>query len=298
MNRLIGGVAVGLLAVGGYAVARVVGSTPVVVRFKYKTGQVQRLKVTSNFHAMVDPLGPAHLTPVQAKVSSMSVVREKVTGTRKGVGTVSTTTESGTGSSFIGQRVRTAQTVNGKTEVMENGKRLPSKKLPVTITKRDARGDETRVSPKNPNEDSTGDLLFLPDRPVKVGDTWERRDAFRPHLFLPIPSSIVPKLDARFTYKLKGIEKKDGRRIAVIDVSGGPRMDTPKGTLKQYSADYSGTSRFDIDRGMLLSGKYRVKQAFSISFAEPGADPNGLQGLQSDGVTEIIVQELPAAAKE
>lgn len=107
----------------------------------------------------------------------------------------------------------------------------------------------------------TGTFPVLPDRPVALRDRWPARlDA----------KGQATELELAGTGTLEGFELVDRRRLARISLkrSGKVRTEQPVGRTKvtlDGKADVSGSSLWDIEKGMLFSSRSSSRTVFDLS---------------------------------
>ncbi|MBI3912534.1 MAG: hypothetical protein HY320_16565 [Armatimonadetes bacterium] len=125
--------------------------------------------------------------------------------------------------------------------------------------------------------------LILPNRPVRVGDTWKDIQT----LDLPAPSSADPRkmtksrLTIRTDYRLKEVVERNGRRLALIEseLVGSFGGDAGAGAtrLQSVSLRSKGTTEFDIVGGFVAAGQYATEYKMASEMGAPmgGGGPRG-----------------------
>lgn len=280
--------------------------------FKHKAGQIQKFKGTIKVDAAISPGGGASAIgsiPVISK--SVLAFTEKVTGTRKGTGTLSLAlTSLVSNTDAFGTKV-VNRFQNGKVSTSVNGApagqsqaaaaaELAELKKPAGF-RRDPQGLTTPIgSGNNAFGQLFGSTSFtivqLPSTPVKVGDSWETVQKIRPTVVTGKVPFLIPEIEFRYTHTLKRLDTRNGRQQALIESSGsgapvGQEADT---TVNQ---SITGTTRFDIARGAVVSSQYNILLGMSIPLP-PGAVPAGADapnGVRIDGTIDVVVAEVPAA---
>ncbi len=104
-----------------------------------------------------------------------------------------------------------------------------------------------------PNENLTLTLnLVLPERPLKVGDSWETETTSA----VPVPTDfgqgkvIQPKVLFRLTNSFKELKRVGDRKIAVIETLGtGEFKGSPEDSLVSMNLSLTSNSQFDVDGG-------------------------------------------------
>jgi hypothetical protein len=132
----------------------------------------------------------------------------------------------------------------------------------------------------------------LPDRPVRVGEAWQTSYRLLPDL----PGSLArevrtPVLTVRFTHTLQALQTKNGRQYAIIRTEGAGL--TPPESPVTVQHDYAATTRFDVARGVVVSGQYRLDITTSSTRLDAGGNS---RASQQDNSVTLTVMEVPAAA--
>jgi hypothetical protein len=133
-------------------------------------------------------------------------------------------------------------------------------------------------------------LLLYPDRPVGVGDTWQRELRFE---------GVVQ----RYAFKLARFESTGKRRIASVTFTSTLTHDEEhefdRGwgsvTLETLSGNSSGEAQFDVESGELLRATEQVKQSMSIRIARKGEEQYTMRGSKQ---TERRIRILSIAERE
>jgi hypothetical protein len=140
-----------------------------------------------------------------------------------------------------------------------------------------------------------GTVVKFPETPLKVGDTWKTKDVVRPSLGQGGPGAPpLPPIAFEFTHSLRSLETLKGKRIALIDSSGSGTTPSQTGAAA-LEQTVTGTTRFDVDRGMVVSSFYNVLLGLQMpSGVPPGQGPTA---IRVDGSMEVTVREVPTPAK-
>jgi hypothetical protein len=255
-----------------------------------------------------------------------TVYSEKVIGTNKGTGTISTQVVAMDMAYDVFGTVREMRYANGKTVNLVNNQPAPAGNgAPMTktaeqlrkpvVTRRDPQGNVNMGSRADPSAPvSTGSELFgsnvtvmtLPDHPVKVGDQWESTQRMTPNI--PVGNggaSAVPVIEVKMTHTLKSLVSRNGHVYALVDStgSGASPEGAPGGAINE---SFTGTTRFDVQRGAVASGKYNVEIALKLPIATLGVTPPPAapgspaaaqipQSVRIDGSMQMILTEAPPA---
>jgi hypothetical protein len=155
---------------------------------------------------------------------------------------------------------------------------------------------------------SSSFLLTLPDKPVRVGDSWET--AVKAQGQLGLGGGFAPNLpdvELKLTYTLKSLEDKGGHTLAVIETKG--KSGAGDAGAGEGGQNYTGTTRFDVTAGGVQSAKYIADVKLKMNLggllggapggaAPPpgGVKPEGLPGsMQIDGTMSFDLAEVPLA---
>lgn len=287
----------------------------VLLAFKHEAGKVQSFRADVSGDLALSPEGEGGaggLGPVPFGLRMNVAYSEKVAGVKEGVGTLaSTVTTMTVRTDAMGNQI-VGKLANGKVTTTLNGR--PVENAPGAVgslrslaaqsrstMRRTPTGEVTLVSGiGNGVGQVTGApsaviAQFSPD-PVRVGESWETVQKFRPGVSGTAPPGVTPpEVEVRLTHTLKSIEVKNGRRHALVETTGSGS--TPEGSATSVSQNITGTTRFDIERGAVLSAQYDVDLSMKLSLAGLGqpAAP-GLGGvIRIDGMLKIVLTEAPAA---
>lgn len=291
--------------------------------YRYKTGQAQRFKLQMKGDFSLTPQGGASgLGPIPINMDQTLVYTEKVTGTREGTGTLSVSLDSMTITSGAMGMNHTLRMQNGKVTSSLNGKPTPAgasgmpaaamqnmaPKKPV-ILKRDPTGASTLVGGAAPAMGTmmggiSGSIAQLPGKPVKVGETWESVQKVKPSLPGPAAQAgQIPEVEIRLTHTLKGLAEKNGKQFALIETTGNGSIPMASGTVQSMDQTVSGITRFDIARGAVVSGQYKLDLAMRMGLPPGlGAGAGGAagggapQGMEANGTFNMTLMEAPVPA--
>lgn len=296
----------------------------ILLAYKFRVGQQQKFRGTVQIACTLSiegnpSVGGRRLEPFPYESRQMIVYTEKVTGLKDGAGTISLSPfAADTSTEMLGSRT-VARLVNGKMVVTNNGKPVRtgstdgvSRPAPTSLL-RSAQGN-TKVSgnPASPaNADnplfgglSLGATVQFPDRPVKVGETWETRRRFAGQGLGSGLRSTAGTVEKELTHTLKEIQRKGSRQIAVIETTanstetppGGAKPDgrTPTRGILQTT---TGLTYFDVGRGVVTLMKF---SADATAHADP---PRSLPPLDTpeppllrvDGHVDLTLTELAEA---
>jgi hypothetical protein len=291
---------------------------PVTLAFKYKTGQAQKFASEVKTEATLELGGGGGLGPIPFTMNMKYGYSEKVVGTRQGTGTLSALLEApSVAVNAVGQDF-TFKKKGTKTIVTQNGQPVDPDAIsgPASsmmsilksykaVLRRSPAGELTPVSGSTAelgsllNGGYIGPSLRLPDKPVAPGDTWEYTGKIQISIPGPVPSLSGPQdLELKTTYTLKAIETKGVKQFALIEAEGAAEGNTPQGTA---AVSQKGTTRFDIARGAVVSGKYSMtlNVAGAAGPAGGNAAPNAppvAGGTRLDAVVDAVMRETPVAA--
>lgn len=279
----------------------------VTLAYKYQPGTTHRLGVNMNVDMALTMeglqsapgggAGAAGLGPIPITTRARYTFIEKVAGTRDGVGTLALKADN---MAFNVEAMGTKmafKVVNGKMVGTMNGQPMSNAQAPagaaafqrlgrLSLTVRqDARGNRTPVEAgaPAPGAPGGGDFLgnfgpvqiILPEGPVKVGDTWETRQKVSVQTPAAMPAEGAPSVEMVYTHTLKALEAKNGKQFAIITSTGA--AETPRdgaGMFQELAQDFTGTTRFDVARGKIVSGQYTVEMGMKMSMPGfPGAPP-------------------------
>jgi len=102
-------------------------------------------------------------------------------------------------------------------------------------------------------------LAFLPNREVKVGESWDVSYTEE------LPQ--LGKFEFKWNCKLNGVEKEDGRRIADISYTGEMRQIEKSDATNAPDterATFSGEADFDVDRGQLVERENKLDMVLKV----------------------------------
>lgn len=126
----------------------------------------------------------------------------------------------------------------------------------------------------------------LPEEPVSAGASWSdtlRTDASS--FGVPVDGEVVTET----TSTLARISRRDGRRVAEIDVEGTFRFEQDTTAQAAMSIEMSGSSaqtiRFDVDRGLFLGSS--GAEDFTVNLSVPGQGSFALQGT-TESSAELV----------
>lgn len=113
------------------------------------------------------------------------------------------------------------------------------------------------------------DMVRLPEKEVKVGDTWE----FTSENKMKDSMGQEQVMKIKYTYTLKRVKSKDGDEIATITMVIKPDLKVMPGGMggKVTKAGGKGTASFNITKGYLRSCNYSVTIEGKSEFAEGDA---------------------------
>jgi hypothetical protein len=294
----------------------------VKLAFKHQTGQVRKYRGTGKAEMTVTPEGGgAGLGPIPMNIKIAFAQTEKVTGTRQGTGTIAVKLDSMTmGLDFVGINM-VMKVLNGKATASVNGqplkpgqpgvggdlKSLEDLAKNVAIVKRDPRGQITLVKGQGAGVGqvlggaSLG-LAQMPDKPVKVGDSWDISQKIKPTVPGPTGSAgggtaRMADIDVQFTHTLRALEVKNGKQHAIIDSTGnGFLPETGEGPVQTMSQNFTGSTRFDVNAGAIVSGQYSVvvEATMSQAIGTPAGARGGGPNMRMDGNIQVTFREAPA----
>lgn len=126
----------------------------------------------------------------------------------------------------------------------------------------------------------------LPEEPVSAGASWSdtlRTDASS--FGVPVDGEVVTET----TSTLARISRRDGRRVAEIDVEGTFGFEQDTTAQAAMSIEMSGSSaqtiRFDVDRGLFLGSS--GAEDFTVNLSVPGQGSFALQGT-TESSAELV----------
>lgn len=296
------------------------GAEAVKLGFKYTTGQIQKFRGTAqNDFTLSLGEGGGGLGPIPMNQKVDFVLVEKVLGTRQGTGTLSIHVPTLTlAMNVLGTDI-VMKSVNNKVNTLVNGEpqqlsvpggpgnpaaALKGANIPFSL-RRDAYGAQSPVPGSKPPtspllREMTTSFLQFPEKPVAVGDSWETTMKSRPEVGGPgsVPGA-APEFEVKYVHTLKSVETKNGVRYALIESIGSGTAPGPDG-MPGSSQDVSGTTRFDIARGVVVSGQYTATLNLKLGGLQlPGAAAGGAANGQAspamslDGQVITTFMEVP-----
>ena len=143
------------------------------------------------------------------------------------------------------------------------------RKLALEAMPEDQRGFAASIVDEMFNDEAMENMLrqgfqSFPTEPVGPGDSWDRSMSMK----LP----MIGTMTTAMTMTLDRVERRDGATIAVIAWTGTMEL-TPDagggfpGTIHLSSADMTGTSEFDVDRGLVLANTMSSVMQMAVSAA-------------------------------
>ncbi len=288
---------------------------PVTLAFKHKTGQAQKFASEVKTEATITTGGGGGLGPIPVTLNMLYSYSEKVVGTKQGTATLSSLLELPSVSANVVGQEYVVKKKGGKTVVTTNGEPADTSGLsgPAAgletmmktrkgVIRRSPIGELSAVSGDGAelaqmlSSGIVGPTLRLPDHPVNPGDSWEFETKFRPAIPGPVPSLSGPQeMDLKLTYTFKALDKKGGKQFALIETAGNAEGTGPQGTA---AVSQKGTTRFDIARGAVVSGKMSTTLNMAGSDAPPAANnaAAGVGGMRIDAVFDVVLREVPVTA--
>lgn len=283
--------------------------------FKHQAGQVQNFRASMKADMTFTPNGGGGggLGPIPIGLNVLYASTEKITGTRQGTGTVAiklnnlTLTANAMGQNQVIKMQNGKVTLNGQPAPAGAGNPLQQMTGSTdSVVKRDPQGNVTLVSGGG-NQlaalgggGTAGVFVQFSDKPVSVGEQWEVTQKVQAAVPGPLAGPAggqLPQLEVKYTHILKQVVNKDGKRLAIITTTGAGG--TPQEGQNAMTQDVTGTSRFDIDRGVLVSGQYTINTSMRMASPQLGGaegQPGAPTGVQIDGMINLTVGEAPATA--
>jgi hypothetical protein len=278
-------------------------SEPVTLAFKFVQGAARKYRMDTKADlTLMQGGGGLGALPITFK--SALVFTEKITGVQDGVGALAVTP--------LVMTIDTAALGMNTSMRMEGGKMtINGQPAPPSANAGGIAGMTGRVI--NLRRTATGEtsgaeggatrgvissthLMQLPDKPVKVGDSWETVLVMQPNLPLAGPQEL-PEVEIKLTHTLKALQPKGGKLHALIESAGGGA--TPEGGSVVVQQKYAGTSRFDVSTGSVASGDYSMDLHMESplpSGLAPGGDQAMPKRLQIDGTMKFVLSEQPLTA--
>ncbi len=124
----------------------------------------------------------------------------------------------------------------------------------------------------------------LPQRPVKVGETWPFRT--------DVPTGPMGKMAIEVKVKLKGFEQYENRHCAVLDSSGTLKGSGgeagPMGKMSIEEGTLTGTSWFDPELGAMVG--MDSDQKMQLKIEPPVAAPGGVKSISGDISQKVVLK--------
>jgi len=281
--------------------------------FKHPPGQVQRFRMDVTSQLEVNREGAPTL-PVTQRASY--TITEKVTGSRQGTATLSVLVDSMKSSlSVAGQRIdlsskggKSNATVNGmvidtsSADLAGAGLHGLTSKKPVVI-RRTTRGGTTVVSAPPGAGTAMGSnnpspvLVQFPATPLRVGDTWESTQRFRTARTANARRPAAEML-LRCSHTLQALNTRNGKQFALIETSGTTEpAEGAAGDAEQLGFTVTGTARFDVTRGVVISGTYTQEASGTIVIpAGAGGAASQAQQAEVAATTKVLFRDAAAPA--
>ena len=294
---------------------------PVSIAFKYKAGQMQEFRATTKGDLNLSPEGGAGggIGALPVGVNTVVTYNERVAGTHQGTGTIVMRVTGVSVTSNVMGRNFNVRVKNGKSTVTMDGKPAPPgapgagafKAMTATGPfkfKRDPLGQmsgdaKDLAAIGGLTEGAATGIASLPEKPVQVGESWEKSQKVRPNIGGANPNAAVatPEIEVKMTYTLKSIETKNGKKLAIIESSGSGSTPADAQGLS-LNENITGTTRFDIDRGAVAGGRYNADISMKIPMPQiPGLGQGAGAGapaagamLRIDGTMQTTLLEIPA----
>ena len=119
-------------------------------------------------------------------------------------------------------------------------------------------------------KDSFANMSGLPDKPVKIGDTWSPK--------LDAMKAMPEGAQFNYVYTFKGWEQHNNKRCALIEMAGdfgmNPDAATPPG-MPAIKARLSGKIWFDPEAGMVVESSMKPDINLNMAAMGPGGTPSG-----------------------
>jgi hypothetical protein len=294
--------------------------------YKFQPGTARRRKGNATVDATVSLEGAgAGMGPIPMTMKMTVGTIEKITGVKDGVATIATQMDTMTLTTNTFGTSVAMKMVGGKTSVTVNGQPTKNPNAVAAlkkqfgsglVTRRDARGNETAVSGPEDLRQTLGggsaSSLQFPENPIKVGESWETTQKVKPTVpggFSGSPAAggnlTTPEFEVKMTHTLRAVEVKNGKQFALIDsIGSGEAPTNDSGPVQSLSQSFTGTTRFDMARGVIVSGQYSSDLGMKMAMpavpggGAPGAAPGGgnmPSGVRIDGAIKANLSEAPAA---
>ncbi len=284
-------------------------SDEVSLIYRYKIGQVTRTRSTTKADANISLVGgTAGGSDIPLVIKIVTSETETTTGTRQGTATLRKDVGSVTYSIDQAGVPVVARFVNGRiVSASANGLALPpdqrtklaeqltaNRKFESRTLRRSAVGRTTDTAGV-PDEDSFATLFIAPDKPVKIGETWEHTERIKPSAWGIPASAAIAGLETRVQHTLKSVEERDGRKLAVVDTSGSLTGDSA--TTGGVQQSFTGTTRFDIAAGRPVSGQYWIDVTQELPASALRLPPGAAEFARVVAVVEVKMEITPVATK-
>ncbi len=194
--------------------------------------------------------------------------------------------------SFVGQALTVVMAPSGQVQKVDGMSRIVDKAVqsapPSPLTASLLESLRSGFSDDQLQNVLTRGSIRFPDRPLRLGDTWDTSAT------MTNPMTGAETITTVFT--LKDVEDNSGRRIAVIATritfqnTGGPAAAAVTG-LKMRVTDSSGEGEmvFDVTNGRLLRSTTRTKNSADMEMSRPDGV---VMNLQTTSVSTISVEQL------
>jgi hypothetical protein len=284
------------------------GGSKVVLANRRTKGAVKYLRTSfhSDFKQLYEGGDSLLFPPIQGTTDLAQVVREVVidvrpTGAAIKEALVSTTQKTRSQVTDVALLFR-----DGRLSIRDQGDPIPPEESSKVLEQMkrpkvysiSTQGWIERLSGYDRDDGSFGDIPSLPEAGVGIGERWTRTQRLRPVMLAPVPRDLIPEVDVEFAYTLRGLEQEGRRQIALIDVAGAPTRPF-QGTsgVRAFHYTVSGTSRFDLTGGALVSGK--ATSTAEIVFRPPSVAPGAPapEWVKVDTQTRIALDEVPPPAQ-
>ncbi|MGV3720765.1 MAG: hypothetical protein ACO1SX_07630 [Actinomycetota bacterium] len=277
--------------------------TEILLRYRFEPGQTLRLRTTA---AWVIKFGGAPgMEPTSFTTDQRLNRAEKVVDLSGDIATLATQTESATvvgkmpGKGLFGSTYK-----DGKLSSywVTDGKKTPSDAssewVATRLARLDARGNRVAEEGKVPAAPDDYWRPTFPEGPLKVGESWKTQLRFAPSA-TPPPTAGAPALtplpsgdvELSLTHTLVKLKGREGKRVATILTVGAQRE--LKSAAGSSTAVIDASTEFDVDRGVILSGKSRsVAEGESRHETPATADQPAFAITLSSHITDQTSVEL------
>ena len=277
-------------------------SAEYTLAFQHRPGRFQKLRLATVGDLILtteDDAGMALGTgPLPFATKMTNRYTEKVIGAQQGIGTLIVRLDSMlVDTTFMG-RTSTVKVENGQVTSVDGqpapgGPGAAVNSLQPLVVQRDSRGVVTTADGGNLAGTAGNGILQLPEQPVKIGDAWEVVQQVA--VAVPGPGGeAAPPLDMRLRHTLKDVVTTNEKQFALIESkgSGSSPQEAPGPAVRQI---LTGTSRFDLARGALVSGQYLSQLFMEVDAPAPAGAAGGPSKIKIEGVVTISVAEILAA---